>query len=255
MLNNYSDRMKVMVSLQEKLNVFTCGEKWKEGWCKNTKGERETVFPLAVKLELAELIDSLNWKHWKDVEGEPDYNNLFMEYVDVLHFMLSIMIILESEEHITDIDVIKSNTGMGYVYIPLKAGITATSDDVIKTSIELSDQLTYIMDSYDIGPDYSLDLGVLFLKLTENVLSFTGKTFEDVYKLYLVKNTLNIFRQNNGYKEGTYIKIWGGKEDNVVLEEISKDMEDYGVEFSFFELNERLETKYRGIINGKNKDK
>ena len=35
-----------------------------------------------------------------------------------------------------------------------------------------------------------------------------------------MKNVLNKFRQDNGYKEGTYRKIWNGKEDNVVLSEI-----------------------------------
>ena len=31
---------------------------------------------------------------------------------------------------------------------------------------------------------------------------------------------LNKFRQNNGYKEGSYRKIWGDLEDNEVLIEV-----------------------------------
>ena len=31
---------------------------------------------------------------------------------------------------------------------------------------------------------------------------------------------LNRFRQNNGYKEGSYKKIWNGREDNEVMSEI-----------------------------------
>ena len=31
---------------------------------------------------------------------------------------------------------------------------------------------------------------------------------------------LNRFRQNNGYKEGVYKKVWNGREDNVVMSEI-----------------------------------
>jgi hypothetical protein len=34
------------------------------------------------------------------------------------------------------------------------------------------------------------------------------------------KNVLNFFRQDHGYKEGTYIKVWGGREDNEHLVEI-----------------------------------
>jgi hypothetical protein len=38
------------------------------------------------------------------------------------------------------------------------------------------------------------------------------------------KNTLNRFRQHNGYKDGTYIKIWNGLEDNEVLFKILADI-------------------------------
>jgi hypothetical protein len=31
------------------------------------------------------------------------------------------------------------------------------------------------------------------------------------------KNILNQFRQDHGYKEGIYIKVWNGEEDNVVM--------------------------------------
>ena len=31
---------------------------------------------------------------------------------------------------------------------------------------------------------------------------------------------LNFFRQDNGYKDGTYRKLWGGREDNEVLVDI-----------------------------------
>ena len=44
--------------------------------------------------------------------------------------------------------------------------------------------------------------------------------FESLYKLYIGKNILNKFRQDNGYKEGTYKKEWNGKEDNVVMQDI-----------------------------------
>jgi len=40
-------------------------------------------------------------------------------------------------------------------------------------------------------------------------------SFLELNKLYIGKNVLNLFRQDNGYKEGTYIKIWNGEEDNI----------------------------------------
>jgi hypothetical protein len=47
---------------------------------------------------------------------------------------------------------------------------------------------------------------------------------EDLLKLYVGKNVLNEFRQHNGYKEGTYIKVWSGKEDNEYLTDIMNNV-------------------------------
>ena len=38
--------------------------------------------------------------------------------------------------------------------------------------------------------------------------------------MYIGKNVLNFFRQDHGYKAGSYIKIWGGREDNEHLSDI-----------------------------------
>ncbi|HIP41058.1 MAG TPA: dUTPase, partial [Campylobacterales bacterium] len=48
----------------------------------------------------------------------------------------------------------------------------------------------------------------------------------ELYKLYIGKNILNKFRQEHGYKEGTYIKEWNGKEDNVVMQSILNEQND-----------------------------
>ncbi|MGB1748130.1 MAG: hypothetical protein ACPHGW_11420, partial [Pseudohongiellaceae bacterium] len=38
-------------------------------------------------------------------------------------------------------------------------------------------------------------------------------------------NVLNFFRQDNGYKEGTYRKLWSGREDNEVLVDILQSLD------------------------------
>ena len=50
------------------------------------------------------------------------------------------------------------------------------------------------------------------------------------------KNCLNKFRQDNGYKEGTYIKEWNGREDNVVMIEIIETMENVSFDILDAEL-------------------
>jgi hypothetical protein len=62
----------------------------------------------------------------------------------------------------------------------------------------------------------------MFFKL----VIMSGLDLESLYKLYIGKNILNQFRQDNGYKEGTYIKVWNGDEDNVVMQKIFKDEPD-----------------------------
>ncbi|MFZ9296551.1 MAG: dUTP diphosphatase, partial [Bacteroidia bacterium] len=55
-----------------------------------------------------------------------------------------------------------------------------------------------------------------------------GLDFDDLYLLYLAKNTLNKFRQDNAYraKDGVeYVKMWGeGLEDNDYLFELAEGM-------------------------------
>ena len=56
------------------------------------------------------------------------------------------------------------------------------------------------------------------------LMHVAGMTYEDLYVMWMGKVTLNKFRQDNGYKEGTYIKTWDGGEDNVHLTAILKDL-------------------------------
>jgi len=58
--------------------------------------------------------------------------------------------------------------------------------------------------------------------------------------MVIKKVLLNKFRQDNGYKEGTYIKIWDGKEDNVVMMETIEKMDNV----SFDELYTALDKDY-----------
>ena len=54
----------------------------------------------------------------------------------------------------------------------------------------------------------------------------SGLNLDALYKLYVGKNILNQFRQDHGYKEGTYIKLWNGEEDNVTMQRVLEENED-----------------------------
>jgi hypothetical protein len=59
--------------------------------------------------------------------------------------------------------------------------------------------------------------------LAAKVLGFDS---DYLFNRYLGKNVLNSFRKANGYKEGIYVKMWNGVEDNVYLEGILKSFTD-----------------------------
>jgi hypothetical protein len=65
----------------------------------------------------------------------------------------------------------------------------------------------------------------------------------ELYKRYVVKNQLNTFRQQHGYKDGSYIKLWDTVEDNVVAFKIM----DENPNISPSELYQKLELKYSRI--------
>ncbi len=61
------------------------------------------------------------------------------------------------------------------------------------------------------------------IPLFATLIADAGMDWNALYKSYVGKNVLNFFRQDNGYKDGTYIKIWEGHEDNVVLATLQDD--------------------------------
>ena len=83
------DKILLMLQLQAQLNDATNGEKWTKGITKNGK----TInWKRCIYMECAEMIDSFSWKHWKNINQEPDWDNLQIEVVDVWHFIMSLAI-------------------------------------------------------------------------------------------------------------------------------------------------------------------
>ena len=60
----------------------------------------------------------------------------------------------------------------------------------------------------------------------------SGLNFDRLYRLYVGKNVLNFFRQDHGYKDGSYQKIWAGREDNEHLSEVLEALDADGDSFA-----------------------
>ena len=85
------------------------------------------------------------------------------------------------------------------------------------------------------------------LALFESILLDCGMNWLELYRQYVGKNVLNVFRQDHGYKAGTYIKIWNGREDNEHLVEIL-DMADLDAGDVCDSLYQSLKARYLLIL-------
>jgi hypothetical protein len=69
-------------------------------------------------------------------------------------------------------------------------------------------------------------------------------SLDDLYQLYICKNVLNWFRQDNGYADGRYEKIWAGREDVEHMRELAQNLD----EFDGSSLYQALETRYKMLV-------
>jgi dimeric dUTPase (all-alpha-NTP-PPase superfamily) len=88
------DKLERIFELQRELNRFTFEKNSLVGF-DAISGERRLQnewvrnYALAMTQELAELVDSTNWKWWRTKVDLFDEQNLKVELVDILHFWVS----------------------------------------------------------------------------------------------------------------------------------------------------------------------
>jgi hypothetical protein len=63
------------------------------------------------------------------------------------------------------------------------------------------------------------------------VMNLIEMDFDQLYRSYIGKNVLNFFRQDHGYKDGSYIKIWQDREDNEHLVEVVNRLDSSSASF------------------------
>lgn len=191
---------KTMVELQHKFNEQTIENYLSKNLNWNS----------AIIAESGELLDSLGYKWWK--KQVPDMDNVKVEAIDLLHFVISDT--LQMNYDIRNFNDILNSTikdfevGFKEISINLKNSNLFKLIDLLNT-----DRLSRF-----------IVMKAIFEKLE--------MSNEDVYIAYIVKNCLNKFRQDNGYKEGNYIKVWNGKEDNIVAYKIANE---WGADEELFE--------------------
>ncbi|HIM58236.1 MAG TPA: dUTPase [Gammaproteobacteria bacterium] len=215
------NQIKQMFELQQKLNDATNGIIWTEG---ATKEGRQISWLRCIYMEAAEAIDSFNWKHWKDIEGPHDLDNAKVELVDIWHFIMSEAI------HFGD-------SGFAEAY----ENIEPERDPNPELMVEILEKMVAAAAGANVDKSQNAlyEITSIFFK----AIATMGMDVPELYRRYLVKNQLNTFRQDHGYKEGTYVKIWDAVEDNVVAFNIMDEHPDFTPE----QLYKKLEEEYAGI--------
>ena len=191
-------KLETMLKLQDEMNS-TINPEWRSAgnpW-------NEAIF-----VETGELIEHHGFKWWK--KEVPDMAQVRLEVVDIFHFLLSGAIE----------DLSKASLGITYKGIAKQLTVPLANVEYDKITAGIKTTAMRLANSVnELGYCQSFQY---FWQLLFKV----GMTFDELFDMYVGKNLLNIFRQQNGYKEGTYIKEWFGEEDNVYLAKVLESVPD-----------------------------
>lgn len=202
-----NQQIKIMLELQDAMNTKVTGDWRAQGY----------EWYRAIWVECAELMDHYGWKWWK--KQSPDTEQVALELIDIWHFGLSIL---------------------------LQSG--ASLEEITS---KIHDELTIVTDENDFRLDLekfaAATLGdrQFHLGLFARLMAGVGMSFDQLYRGYVGKNVLNFFRQDHGYKDGSYRKHWhDGREDNEHLVEAVLTLDATKVEFKD-ELYHALAIRYQ----------
>ncbi|ESL09434.1 deoxyuridine triphosphatase [Trypanosoma rangeli SC58] len=191
---------------------------------------RETRRPddwaLAITMESSELIDSYPWKWWKSLKASADMQNVKIEIADILHFSLSgeMQKRTGDAKGCKDVPLRTMKEHGFFCFPPSDAGAMAAYRQTTGNTDEdeLADLVFLPLANVDnavatfrniilLASIYRFDLITEALILVAQDLDFS------LVGYYVAKYTLNHIRQLKGYKEGVYVKVRDGVEDNVLL--------------------------------------
>ena len=162
----------------------------------------------AACLEASEAIDHHGWKWWK--HQKKNLAQLQMELIDIWHFYFSTYLYRDN------LDISSAQKTLDY----------DLNNDNSKIIL---DNKIYELLHMTILEKLDLLIGLSAVKRTEPIVLMSlcldcELSPSEIFKQYVQKNTLNLFRQANGYNLGTYKKVWNDKEDNETLVELAAQL-------------------------------
>jgi len=174
--------VRTMLDLQDRMNTKVHPEWRQQGF----------EWYRAAWIECAELMDHAGYKWWK--HADPDMEQIQLEVVDIWHFGMSAMIC-----RCDSLDELAAQIAEDLSAAPKESSLLEATETLAESCITTQSFST------------SAFLGLM---------AASGLSFEQLYCMYVGKNVLNFFRQDHGYKDGSYVKIWDDREDNEHLSDL-----------------------------------
>jgi hypothetical protein len=192
-------QLATMLALQDSMNI-----KVNPSWL--TAGY---AYLRAAMIESVEGIEHHGWKWWK--AQHKDLPQLQMELVDIWHFALS-HIIIEYQG-----DIKQSAQTIAEQLASKRTSVSFDGKDFDFTTLDILDNLE-LMAGLCAAKRFDVPL---FIKIVEQA----EMDSDELYRQYVGKNVLNFFRQDHGYKEGSYSKVWQDREDNEHLVDVLNSLD------------------------------
>ena len=187
------NKLLVMLELQDAMNSRVNSD-WRDA---------KNEWYRAIWTECAEMLDHYGWKWWK--HQQPDLDQVQLELVDIFHFAMSDYLLQGNDNEQTAARILDEMASPGRV-------------DDIRQAIEAMAQSTIAEQS-------------MHFSGFANIMRLIEMDFDQLYRLYVGKNVLNFFRQDHGYKDGSYLKVWQGREDNEHLAELLSSLDSESLNF------------------------
>ncbi len=189
------NQINIMLDLQDGMNTKVTANWQAQGY----------EWYRAIWVECAELMDHYGWKWWK--KQTPDTEQVALELIDIWHFGLSILL-QSGQSRQTIAEQIQQQLAI------------ATDEKDFRLDLEKFAAATLADRQFHVG---------LFARLMAGV----DMSFDQLYRGYVGKNVLNFFRQDHGYKDGSYRKHWfDGREDNEHLVEAVQSLDAASADFA-----------------------
>ena len=186
-------QLLVMLEMQDAMNTRVNPD-WRSA---------DNAWYRAIWTECAEMLDHYGWKWWK--HQQPDLEQVRLELVDIMHFAMSDYLLQDDDNH--------------FVATRIEAELSQPRQcEDIRVAIENMAQATIAEQTMHFS-DFA------------NIMALIEMDFERLYRSYVGKNVLNFFRQDHGYKDGSYLKTWDGREDNEHLVEVLAELDSTSVSF------------------------